>query len=189
MSCALIMLLFSESTSAQFVKFPSSTKTKSSGVDDGFKGEAALCGSSVIRVAQQMVSSKAIRGFNTEKSNDCDKAPEGFNPTLRRGSKSLPASPLGSPSSSPKSSRRINKYFTGPFVDTENHSNWILSNLLSKRQALSQTSILEEEHVSTNISSKPSSSDDVSSGTKKSLIFVPKPSELREMNFWSPTSM
>jgi hypothetical protein len=179
-----------DTTTAQQVKFPSATKTKSSGVDDGFKGEAAMCGSSVVRVAHQMVAGKVIRGFNVD-TNDCDSPPEGFNPSLRRGSKSLPASPLTSPSSSPKSMRRVNKYFTGPFVDTENHhGSWILSNLLAKRQNLSQSVgyIAEEEGNDMKRIASNMSVDEVSGG-KKSQVFVPKPSELREMNFWSPTSM
>lgn len=171
------------------MSFPSATKTKSSGVDDGFKGEAAMCGTSVVRVAHQMVTGKAIRGFNIQ-STDCDRPPEGFNPSLRRGSKSLPASPLTSPSSSPKSRRRVNKYFTGPFIDNENHGNWILSNLLAKRQNLSQSvDHIVEETAHDLKQANSSASIDEFSGGKKSQMFIPKPSELREMNFWSPTSM
>ncbi|KAJ3639095.1 hypothetical protein Zmor_004255 [Zophobas morio] len=179
-----------DTTTAQKVQFPSATKTKSSGVDDGFKGEAAMCGSSVVRVAHQMVAGKAIRGF-TAQTKDCDLPPEGFNPSLRRGSKSLPASPLASPSSSPKSTRRINKYFTGPFVDSENnHGHWILSNLLARRQDVSQSMnhIAEEEGSELKLANSNVSIDDLS-GRTKSQVFTPKPSELREMNFWSPTSM
>ncbi|RZC18418.1 uncharacterized protein BDFB_001054 [Asbolus verrucosus] len=189
-SCQKYLKNSADNTTAQLVKYPSATKVKSSGTDDGFKGEAAMCGTSVIRVAHQMVAGKVIRGFNIQTKNDCDLPPEGFNPSLRRGSKSLPASPLSSPTSSPKSTRRVNKYFTGPFVDTENHGSWILSNLLSKRQTLSQSVgyIAEEDATNVKTVSSTTSVDDVSDG-KKSQIFIPKPSELREMNFWSPTSM
>ncbi|EEZ98200.1 uncharacterized protein LOC655336 isoform X1 [Tribolium castaneum] len=177
-----------DSTTAQQVRFPSATKTKSSGVDDGFKGEAAKCGTSVVRVAHQMVLGKAIRGFDIQKK-DCDLPPEGFNPSLRRGSKSLPASPLTSPNSSPKSTRRVNKYFTGPFVDSEHQGSWILSNLLAKRQNLSQSmGFIAEEEKEMKRTESNLSVDEVSNG-KRSQVFVPKPSELREMNFWSPTSM
>lgn len=98
-------------------------KIKSSGTDDGFKGEAAKCGSSIIRVASQMVSGKVINGFHINGNKDsCDdaKPPEKYDLMKRRGSKSLPASPLTSPGSSPKSNRKsMNKYFTGAFTDVD----------------------------------------------------------------------
>lgn len=125
-----------------------------------------------------------VRGFNDD---ECDGPPEGFNPSLRRGSKSLPASPL----TSPKSTRRVNKYFTGAFVDNENHQgSWILSNLLSKRKTLSQSvGLIAEEEMSDIKKANSNASIDELGDAKKKAVFVPKPSELREMNFWSPTSM
>lgn len=100
-------------------------KIKSSGTDDGFKGEAAKCGSSIIRVASQMVSGKVVHGFSIKEENECEQtqAPiEQYDLMKRRGSKSLPATPIASPSTSPKSSRRsVNKYFTGSFTDTEKY--------------------------------------------------------------------
>lgn len=98
-------------------------KIKSSGTDDGFKGEAAKCGSSIIRVASQMVSGKVIHGFHINENKDnCDDSilHEKYDLMKRRGSKSLPASPLSSPGNSPKSNRKsINKYFTGAFTDVD----------------------------------------------------------------------
>lgn len=98
-------------------------KIKSSGTDDGFKGEAAKCGSSIIRVASQMVSGKVIQGFHiSDNHGNCDepKTLEKYDLMKRRGSKSLPASPLTSPGNSPKSNRKsINKYFTGAFTDVD----------------------------------------------------------------------
>lgn len=98
-------------------------KIKSSGTDDGFKGEAAKCGSSIVRVASQMVSGKVINGFHINDNKDkCDgaKPPEKYDLMKRRGSRSLPASPLTSPGNSPKSNRKsINKYFTGAFTDVD----------------------------------------------------------------------
>lgn len=98
-------------------------KIKSSGTDDGFKGEAAKCGSSIIRVASQMVSGKVVHGFHiNENKGECDetKPSEKYDLMKRRGSRSLPASPLTSPRGSPKSSRKsINKYFTGAFTDVD----------------------------------------------------------------------
>lgn len=38
------------------------------GTDDGFKGAGAACGSSIVKVAQQMVSAKSLgRGFTVAK--------------------------------------------------------------------------------------------------------------------------
>lgn len=169
-------------------KPPQATKVKSNGTDDGFKGEAAACGSSVVKVAHQMVSGKVIRGFNI--SPPSDECPQGFDPTIRRGSKSLPASPLSSPSTSPKSKRRVqNKYFTNAFVDTDKyHGSWILSSLLGKR-ALSQSVgiIAEEQKDELHSAASDASLDSLKRGEKQ--VFRAKASELREMNFWSPTSM
>lgn len=84
-------------------------RIKSSGTDDGFKGEAAACGHSVVAVAHQMISGKlnlnqksyASDGENSSVVDRCPTARQ------RRNSKSLPASPHGSP----KMLRR-NPYFT-----------------------------------------------------------------------------
>lgn len=105
---------------------PPTVKPKPAGTDDGFKGEGAACGSSIVRVAQQMISSRSnSRGTSLEPvcengliqmAND----PEGasavdknmlapgssYNNNLRRGSKSLPATPLNSPPGSPGSKRK-----------------------------------------------------------------------------------
>ncbi|XP_074029098.1 uncharacterized protein isoform X2 [Leptinotarsa decemlineata] len=166
-------------------------KIKSSGTDDGFKGEAAKCGSSIIRVASQMVSGKVIHGFTLSENNNCDGSQplEKYDGQKRRGSKSLPASPLTSPHSSPKSNRKvINKYFTGAFTDVDrSKGGWILSNLLAKREMSASVDRIVESKEELERSSSTASIDDV--GLKKSPVFKAKPSELREMNFWSPTSM
>lgn len=196
-------------------------RVKSTGTDDGFKGEGAACGTSIIQVANQMVSGKSItRGFQTQSfeapcpSNNVhsdDNPPPGFDPFARRGSKSLPTTPLTSPNSSPKTRRKIpNRYFTGAFVDKYQGS-WILAGLLGTREILSHSSstIAEEEtHINEDgkikkatskvevnnvnmeeaeTSSPPSPK--IISEKPKATVFRPKPSELREMNFWSPTSM
>lgn len=109
---------------------------KSLGTDDGFRGPGAACASSIVRVAHQIVNQQQhrffSRGFTVANFDeaDCDEvnraaekrtaesgvavAPteeymQGKN-MLRRGSKSLPASPMGSPKSV-----RKNPYFTGIF--------------------------------------------------------------------------
>ncbi|KAL3280185.1 hypothetical protein HHI36_017685 [Cryptolaemus montrouzieri] len=189
-----------ECATAQRVVFPIPAKTKSSGVDDGFKGEAAKCGSSIINLAHMMVAGKVVRGFDVESPegkdkisktlDDNQKEPEvPSNLAMRRGSKSLPASPLGSPHGSPKGHRRINKYFTSPYVESEKHQgSWILSNLLAKRENISQSCdmIAEEDSEDANTLSPLEMKK---RETKKKSVLIPKPSELREMNFWSPTSM
>lgn len=143
-----------------------------------------------------MVSSKVTRGFQIEEGNS-DGPPKGFNPNARRGSKSLPASPLGSPNTSPKSRKRLqNKYFTSAFTDGENYQGgWLLSNLLSKREAISKSvstineEVSHEETLSKCVSNLSIDEPPVTVAKPSAKTFKPKPSELREMNFWSPTSM
>lgn len=113
---------------------PPTLKPKPAGTDDGFKGEGAACGSSIVRVAQQIISSRSnSRGVSLEPVNETgliqmandpqgstavDKnslAPSsGYNNNARRGSKSLPATPLSSPPGSPGSKRKnranVNRY-------------------------------------------------------------------------------
>lgn len=164
---------------------------KSNGTDDGFKGEAAKCGSSIIRVAHQMVAGKVVHGFHLAEDDDCDPDLKNFDPHKRRGSKSLPASPLTSPNSSPKSRRRVNKYFTGAYTDTDkSKGSWILSNLLARRSLSQSVSgfIGEETKEDLERSTSTMSVDDVPV-SKPNQVYKAQPSELREMNFWSPTSM
>ncbi|XP_018574892.1 uncharacterized protein LOC108913755 isoform X2 [Anoplophora glabripennis] len=170
-------------------------KIKSSGTDDGFKGEAAKCGSSIIRVASQMVSGKMVHGFTIKEDTKCDKdqaSTEHYDLMKRRGSKSLPATPLASPSTSPKAGRRaMNKYFTAAFTDTEKaKGGWILSNLLARRDLSQSVGFINEEtKEELERSASTASIDELSTSRNKTNVFKAKPSELREMNFWSPTSM
>ncbi|KAK7791391.1 hypothetical protein R5R35_008858 [Gryllus longicercus] len=208
--------------------------------DDEIAGESGACGKSVVDVAKQMISGKVVRGFSVAGSNDNLSVPSsGFDPAKRRGSRSLPASPLGSPSQSPTSSPRIhrkvahpNRFFTGTFQVPDkgnsaddsgsNFGSWIWPGFLGNREnAFSSTKTLtiHEEHggekssdeldaakketqkveksvsvpVSPPMSEKSLNSTIVvgtlSSEKQKGIKLQPKPSELREMNFWSPTSM
>lgn len=157
---------------------------KSNGVDDGFKGDGAACGTSVVRVAHQMIVS---RGFNLPPSassipeDDIPATPPvGWDPSRRRGSRSAPSSPV--------SQRKLNsnKYFTGAFTDgavEKYQGSWILSGLLGKRENMSKSvnTLTEEDSVDTELTEKKK--------TTSGQLFRAKPSELREMNFWSPTSM
>ncbi|VEN40163.1 unnamed protein product [Callosobruchus maculatus] len=164
-------------------------KIKSSGVDDGFKGEAAKCGSSIVKVASQIVSGKVINTFESKESGDCEQ-----NMTYtrrRRNSKSLPASPLTSPHGSPKLNRKVtNRYFTAAFTDSVGSTggSWILSNLLARRGVSASVGHIGEETSEEMERSSSLASVDESSGMK-TPVFKARPSELREMNFWSPTSM
>lgn len=160
---------------------------KSLGVDDGFKSGAAECGKSIVAMAHQMVSGRRTM-YKGRSSGPQDMqfvgppvAPPASSLSKRRNSKSLPASPLSSPPGSPRSSRK-NPYFTAPFQEEptgeKQGSSWFLSNLFSHR-AESQEELLSDKEYKR--LPKPSSSSN--------LYIKPKPTELREMNFWSPTSM
>jgi len=229
---------------------------KPAGTDDNLTGDTAGCGKSVVQVAHQMIAGGMLmRGFSAS-DNGKVATGEGFNRAMRRGSKSLPASPLGSPSHSPESSpqtrRRVyNRYFTGAFTferanvhttggqesGSKYSGSWLLSGLLGQQQrdylSDSQDSITipEEEQerevskrsgpqgevnpsspdmrrnksmtalVSQILSEGPKDTRDVEVGVDAAAVacgcdspmqnktFRAKPSELREMNFWSPTSM
>ncbi|CAG9773005.1 unnamed protein product [Ceutorhynchus assimilis] len=172
---------------AQKVDFSNlQVKPRPRGTDDGFKSEASQVGRSILSVANQIVSGKALPENTPEPAAECEELLAKFDPYRRRGSRSLPASPLASPTSR----RRTNKYFTGPYVETDKSKGWILSSLLAKREISQSMNFIGEEkkeemeHIASAISV-----DDVTTNKSKSQIFMAKPSELREMNFWSPTSM
>lgn len=153
---------------------------KSLGVDDGFKSGASECGKSIVAMAHQMVSGR--RTYQGRSSGPQDLLVVGPPPSIlskRRNSKSLPTSPISSPPGSPRSIRK-NPYFTAPFQNESGDklgSSWILSNLFSHR-ADSQEELSDKDSKRIH---KPASSSN--------LYIKPKPTELREMNFWTPTSM
>lgn len=190
-------------------------KPKPAGVDDGFKGEGAACGTSVVKVASQMISTRSPRGFTVATPLD-DSGELQPRHLARRDSKSLPATPAHSPPTSPTSRRRMNgnRFFTSPFepVTDANNRSWLTMALLGyKKDLTTSTSTLAEEDAIENRlhgcslaesveslgpapkvdqkinSNNPSSQQPKS--TKAPTTFRPKPTEFREMNFWSPTSM
>lgn len=133
---------------------------------------------------------------------------------IKNVSKSLPATPLtsptGTPDSSPKTRRKIhgNRYFTGAFVpDREKYQgNWIMASILGQSREIITAKIEEEDEPFADVEprkplnrKKSISSQNLTyigkeeKSTDKPPIYVnileAKPSELREMNFWSPTSM
>lgn len=111
---------------------PPTIKPKPAGTDDGFKGEGAACGSSIVRVAHKIINSRSThsgRGMSVEPIHEeglyqmtkgGEQASEVTGPAkdplapsqaylnMRRGSKSLPATPLSSPPGSPGSKRKNN---------------------------------------------------------------------------------
>lgn len=194
------------------------SKPKPAGIDDGFKGEGAACGNSIVKVANKLISSKSSRGFTiaSPDEEDTDFPNMGqYNLMHRRGSKSLPATPVHSPPGSPNSRRKFNpnRYFTSPFEPTQEAStrSWLTMALLGfKKDLATSTSTLAEEDVidftrgrlaesveslgpAPRAKEAQSISNELAAQTTKpvktSQAYRPKPSELREMNFWSPTSM
>ncbi|XP_050679159.1 uncharacterized protein LOC126975352 isoform X1 [Leptidea sinapis] len=190
---------------------PMNLKPKPAGTDDGFKGEGAACGNSVVKVASEMVSGRS-RGFTVASPAEDHEVPGQRYLASRRGSKSLPTTPIHSPPSSPSGRRKhYNRYFTSPFepVDDTNNRSWLTMALLGFKKDLttSTSTLAEEEYVENRLQSgslaesvenlgpapRPNTNLVVNEmQTQKPKPPKPvraKPSELREMNFWSPTSM
>ncbi len=135
---------------------------------------------SMVSVAQNMLSGRLFGGYlSSDKTGGAEDLT--YKNRQRRNSKSLPASPL----SSPKVFRK-NPYFTDPFVrpdETFQGSGWILS-ILSQRKSIEDLAGKSDSSASEN------NSPNVARRAPRFLSEPkPKPSELREMNFWSPVSM
>ena len=208
---------------------------KSLGTDDGFHGEPALCGKSIVHVAQRIISSKVNKPDTANEAMDntikSTMYQQHIQDDLRKAtgsSKSLPvtpiASPISTPDTSPKSRRRnnTNRYFTGPFVADQNkYHGWILSGLLGRTREDITTQKFQEEasepldfvpsrflnrkksisshnliYLGQEESSTAAATVNVeqqnqqqSQNAGHNTVYRAKPSELREMNFWSPTSM
>ncbi|KAK9509386.1 hypothetical protein O3M35_006717 [Rhynocoris fuscipes] len=146
------------------------SRIKSSGTDDSFKNEAASCGYSVVAVAHQMIA---------ERTGDKKLAPPQMNQRMRRNSKSLPASPQ----TSPKLLRK-NPYFTNIFF-----GKYIIVIFNNDTDSNNDISIQKQSSMSRQLFT-PSPPTPAPSGYGQSLVSLKaKPSHLREMNFWSPTSM
>lgn len=214
---------------------PVTVKPKPVGTDDGFKGEGAACGSSVVKVAHKMISSNrsvSQRGFTVAapaEEDSMDAADLGdYNLAARRGSRSLPVSPMHSPPGSPNSRRKNknvngNRYFTSTFeqpTDASNGRSWLLAALIGYKKesdtpSNTSNTLHEEDEVESRLQGYSSLAASVESLgpappnrkistasrtshteptqepqlAKPAAVFRPKPSEFREMNFWSPTSM
>lgn len=97
--------------------------------------------------------------------------------------------------------RTQNPYFTGTFAivnqsqnGPENHSSrgWFLSSLLGMQREnayASSTTSVASSHISEEGEDALTSQSKASAVSGAPKVIKAKPSELREMNFWSPTSM
>lgn len=181
---------------------------KSQGTDDGFKD--AVCSSSILKLAHQVVlGHKSSR--NSFAPAHLEEAVVEPNDTIsemddisqmkkqigmsRRGSKSLPASPMGSPKSIRKNPFFTDYYSTITAGDTEKRG-WLMSALIGlQREAVPSSStfsvssqIEEEAEELFESNNNTTTHDKITKSTSHTEKKV-KPTELREMNFWSPTSM
>lgn len=137
-------------------------------------------GRSMVSIAQNMITGKI---FGNYLSTDKNSEEFVYKNRQRRNSKSLPASPL----SSPKICRK-NPYFTDPFARPDENFQPGKSGLILS--ILSQRKSLEDLAGDSYSSASETNSPKIPRHTAKFLSEPkPKPSELREMNFWSPVSM
>jgi hypothetical protein len=173
---------------------------KSSGTDDGFQD--AVCGSNLLKVAEKVLTNKQFVTADIEDSEPFqissldDQGELDYHQNSyqrRRGSRSLPASP--------KFERKsfVNPYFTiTKQEDTKRGDISLLTSLFGitarKDITASQTSMASHKDDVPSISGSKthiSATNSVADKDTKPGFFKakPNPSELREMNFWSPTSM
>lgn len=171
-------------------------RIKSTGTDDGFKGEGAACGHSIVAVAHQMISGQLNtnqkKAYSSDDENSSSLVKSNAAARQRRNSKSLPASPHGSPRM-----LRRNPYFTSILLGSndklENNnetfvkSGWLTNILGGVRD--SQEDLHSNNNDDNLRFSDQEEQDSPPLKPKGVQTFKAKPSELREMNFWSPTSM
>uniref|UniRef100_A0A1B6C5E6 Uncharacterized protein n=1 Tax=Clastoptera arizonana TaxID=38151 RepID=A0A1B6C5E6_9HEMI len=176
---------------------------KSAGTDDGFKGIGAACGQSVVAVAHQMINSGKLSVRRPPMISEDDEfatPPPTHMLARRRGSKSLPSSPQ----TSPKTLRK-NPYFTNVMLGSTGNlmeanknkgkQSWLLSYMResqSLRGSLDNLKI-DEQPSAVNLAEITHQEGIVTVAPEaikpKNPRIRAKPSQLREMNFWSPTSM
>ncbi|KAF6199238.1 hypothetical protein GE061_007263 [Apolygus lucorum] len=161
------------------------TKIKSSSEDSTKENSQPLGSSSIVAVAHQMIA---------DKNHDFPATETLIPPRLRvrRNSKSLPASPQ----TSPKIFRK-NPFFTNIFFGSSE-----LVNVAEESKTVTRTVSTEDARLdswSARVAQAfdsppaapkvPEATTRVSEATAAAKALKAKPSELREMNFWSPTSM
>jgi len=171
----LLMQYFFEHVQLFFDYLAESTMKRSATAPDSqFKAAAAEESSgSLYSVAQNLFSGKLFGGYLSSDKNK----EEMYKNRERRNSKSLPASPLNSPRI-----YRKNPYFTDPFIKPDERfdgKSFFYLSISSPRRSLE--TLVDPAGSST---SKPPSTE-----SKSRPEFYPKPSELRELNCWSPISM
>lgn len=150
-------------------------KRSATAPDSHFKTAAAEESSgSLYSVAHNLFSGKLFGNYlSAEKSKE-----ETYKNRERRNSKSLPGSPLNSPRI-----YRKNPYFTDPFIRPDERfdgKSFFYLSISSPRRSL-ETLI---EPAGTTNDTKPANTE-----PKGRPELYPKPSELRELNCWSPISM
>lgn len=198
-------------------------KSKQQIDDELSNGKITENSRSIVHVANQIMSSKFGKSNSSDYSSSTSTQQKTNESTLqinqqKKGSKSLPVTPITSPNSTPDSSpklrRRANRFFAGAFVpDSDRGKNgWILSSILGQSRELITPKIAEEDEqqqieqipqralsrkksISSqnltyfNKDEKADSGKQISQGSAHINLLQAKPSEFREMNFWSPTSM
>ncbi|KAK0161387.1 hypothetical protein PV327_009863 [Microctonus hyperodae] len=187
--------------------------TKSQGTDDGFHGEPARCGKSIVHVANRIMS--GALGKKIDQIHVDEQMEKSGEPKIG-SSKSLPVSPITTPISTPDSSPKVqrraqgNRFFTGAFIPDRDkyQGRWILSSLFNQSREVIGNKIEEEDESigivkpkilnrkksisSQNLSylgNEKFNEEKTNDTATNSVGFQAEPSELREMNFWSPTSM
>lgn len=189
------------------------------GTDDGFHSEPARCGKSIVTVANRIMQSSNV--FKKTDENKTNENMDKINNLQQKVSKSLPVTPIASPTStpegSPKSRRRVNgnRYFTGSFIPEKYQGGWLLTKILSNSREIIGNKIDEGDEAASEViphralarkksissqnlsylgkddlsTDKPIKITGTSTSTPQTVTLQVEPSELREMNFWSPTSM
>lgn len=189
------------------------------GTDDGFHSEPARCGKSIVTVANRIMQSSNV--FKKTDENKTNENMDKINNLQQKVSKSLPVTPIASPTStpegSPKSRRRVNgnRYFTGSFIPEKYQGGWLLTKILSNSREIIGNKIDEGDEAASEViphralarkksissqnlsylgkddlsTDKPIKITGTSTSTPQTITLQVEPSELREMNFWSPTSM
>jgi hypothetical protein len=166
------------------------------GIDDGFIGAGGgICGKSLVKVAEKLVASKlqsGMQGLNLSHFQGEDIEPsEVPHINERRGSRSLPVSPLHSP----KLQRRFhqNPYFTVTAQQSDTAQRYgFLSTLFNIGGSASTSTHSLNNDVTIEEGTREAMDQHKIAAREaelKEAVVIAQPSNLRELNFWAPTSM
>jgi hypothetical protein len=172
-------------------QFLNSNTKEPKGIDDGFIGAGAgICGKTLVKMAEKMIERHPIdhQGLNlsTFQANEDIEPSQVPHINERRGSRSLPVTPLGSP----KLQRRLlnpNPYFTitAPAETTQRGFLATLFNLggsnLTSTNSLNNVSIDQSQEALEAMAKNVTKDGEVE--------LKAQPNTMRELNFWAPTSM